>query len=240
LDNWKQAFWLMKFELKKSFSAIVLLMLMTIFSIYFFKMFFEFYRDTGIIIYELFFLIVFGIAAIWAKPKEFQYQKINDRTWGHPYFMTLSQLPINRDILVHSRFLIYYLYSIPFHVLVLLFGYLFTPALQEMINIPSYMVFSLIWLSYGITIGSVFPAVDAGDYITMLRSVLTTIPLFFGIVVALILIQRWTGDGIVTWTIIAANEWPILSTLVSLLVAGGSTMYWRRNMKNRIRKVDYL
>src|SRR5690606_16403882 len=119
-------------------------------------------------------------------------------------------------------------------------GYLFTPALQEMINIPSYMVFSLIWLSYGMTIGSVFPAVDAGDYITMLRSVLTTIPLFFGIVVALVLIQVWTGKGIVIWTIIAANELPFLSSLVSILVAGGSTMYWQRNMKNRIRKVNYL
>ncbi|SEN85246.1 hypothetical protein SAMN05192533_12320 [Mesobacillus persicus] len=240
MDHWKQAFWLVKFELKKSITAIGLLLLMAISASYFFSEFYVFYRDTGIIFYELAFLMVFGIAAIWAKPKEFQYQKINDETWGLPLFMTLSQLPIKREALINSRFLIYYFYSIPLHLLILISVYTLTPALRESMDIPSFLVFSLIWLSFGVSVGSIFPAVDAGDYITLLKSTIQTIPLFFGIVVALVLIQMGTENGIVAWTMIAATEWPFQSIVGSVLIVRLSTVFWKRKMKQKIQKVDYF
>ena len=78
------------------------------------------YLETGFVLFDVFFLLITGIAATWAKPKEFQLQKMKGISTVNPYFVMLNQLPIPKEILIKNRFVIYYAYAVPFHTLFLI------------------------------------------------------------------------------------------------------------------------
>lgn len=240
MDNWKQAFWLAKFELRKSLMGLwsFLIMLMA-FSLLFVTMM-PSYLEKGFVGMDLFFLIAFGISAVWVKPKEFQYQKIDENMWGSPLFMTLSQLPIKKEVLVRSRFLIYFIYAIPFQILLLSLLYIFSAEVRGVMSIPSYIAFSSIWLAYGLCSGGAFPAVDAGDRITLSKSIVQSIILLFVTMVALTTFHLVYGNGIIYWTMMLADRWTILSLLISAFVIVAGLRYWKSYTYKKMNQIDYL
>lgn len=241
MESWKQALWLMKFELNASKKSIF----STVITFIVFFMYIVYSLEKGIdggaisMVYDIFFGSFFWFAVVWSKPKEFQYQKLAGDFWGLPYFIMLKQLPIPKDILIRSRFLQYYMTSIPIHLLLLIILYMSSVSIKILLSPGQYISFSLIWLSSGIVIGSIFPASDSGEYNSKMKWVIysiSTLVIFIGGFFALYL---FTGEGLVYWTIIAANRWPLLAAVISVIGAVVSMICWPRYMKKNIESIDY-
>lgn len=240
MGSWKQAFTLAWFELRKSKIGLWYLIVVLVASSILFEDMLPSYLENNFVGMDVFFLIAMGVPPVWMKRKEFQYQKIDENTWGSPLFITLSQLPIKKEVLVGSRFIIYFTFAIPFQIFLLTSLYIFSSEIRASMPLGAYLVFSIIWLAYGVCLGGAFPAVDAGDKITLVKSTIQGIAFLVVLFIALTLFNLIYGDGLVTWTIMLANEWPILSILVSILVGVLATSYYVNYAYNKMKTIDYL
>lgn len=151
----------------------------------------------------------------------------------------LQQLPIRKDVIVKSRFIFHSFYSFPFQLTLLLCLYILTPETRNL-ELSAYLAFVILWLAIGIYIGFILPASDGGDIInwkTLLGSSLFFILLGAAI---LTLFHAVLDVGFVEWTIRIAQEFPLLSTLVSIFLTGFGFFYWPRSLKKTMEKLDYL
>lgn len=239
MEDWKQAAALAKFEFRHSKRALIPLGFMLI--VYAFLMIYSAPQLVETVFYDLFFLIFIGMAASWAKPKEFQLNKMRNGSWGSPYFLMLHQLPIRKEVLIKNRFVVYYAYSIPSHFLFLLSIYLFSEKIRTILTFPEYAAFMIIWLSFGIYWGTSFPLADIGDtkkrgtFEMGIYAVLFFVPIIGGV----FLLQHFTGYGAVYWSMMIAKNWPILSSILSIILAIVCTLYGLRQANKKIRKIDY-
>ncbi len=240
MKRWQQAFWLSKFELLHSKKSIFTLLFLLVPYSFFLTVSIPSYLEEHFMLYDIFFLLIFGVAAIWAKPKEYQYQKIADDMWAQPFTVFLNQLPIPREIVVRSRFLIYFIYSLPFHLAVLVIMYSFGPELRQTLPPLEFIAFSLIWLSFGICYGSVYPASDSGDKVTNVKMAFYAFVLLGSFTLLLFAVPYLSSHGLVGLTIMVASKWPIISSVISIIAAGVSVTFWMKYMKNHMNKLDYF
>lgn len=240
MKNWKQAFWLANFELKESKLSFLFLIIFYPFIILGTIANFSSYLDTNFVGIDIFFIFIFTYLTIWAKPKKFQIQQVNDNLVASPAIFMLQQLPIPRDLIVKSRFIIYFVYSIPMQILLLTALYVFTPSLQEMMGISSYISFGLIWLSFGVYIGGVIPASDSGDSASQRKVAVYAILMLIAVIIFFTLFTLFSDHGIVHWTLIIAKKWPALSGSISFVLAFIGLNYWQTYMKKMMEKLDYL
>lgn len=238
--NWKKAYWLAIFEAKRSWIGVFSILVMLTLVLLLFDLTFTNYLQHGLFLYDILFLIVFGAAAVWTKPKEFQYQKLGEDLWASPYFIMLNQLAIPKDVLIKSRFINYYLFSIPFHILIFVFLYIFSEPVRDYFTIGEYTSFSLIWICFGIYLGSLYPASDTGDVISNLKLTVYGILLVFGTALFILFIRFFSGHGIVFWTMAAAKNWPILSGGGSIILAIAGIKYWLLYAAKNMKRIDYL
>ncbi|MED1864455.1 hypothetical protein P4V41_13395 [Fictibacillus nanhaiensis] len=240
MNRWKQAFSLSKFELTQSKKSIFTLLFLLVPYSYFLTAAISSYLEGHFMLYDIFFLLTFGVAAIWAKPKKHQYQKLSDNMWAQPFTVFLNQLPIPKDIVVRSRFLIYFIYSVPFHLTVLIIMYSFAPELRQTLPPLEFIAFSLIWLSFGICYGSVYPASDSGDKVTNVKMAFYAFVLLGSFTLLLFAVPYLSSHGLVGLTILVASKWPIVTSVVSIIAACASVAFWMRYMKNHMNKLDYF
>lgn len=240
MQNWKHALWLAKFELNVSKMNVLFTMVFFLFVSTGLKSSYGTYLDKGFVLVDLLYLVMFTAGALWTKPKELQVQRIHNELLAQPTFIMQNQLPVPKDALIKSRFIIYFVYSFPWQLLLLLTSYLFAPELKTMMTPGQFIAFSIIWLSFGIYAGYIFPASDAGDQSTRLKTVVYSIAFFAGMIVLLTFFNLISPYGIVHWTIIFAQKWPMLSAIISILLAGLGFNYWLRYMKKTADKIDYL
>jgi hypothetical protein len=240
MNSWQQAFWLSKFELTHSKKSIFTLLFLLVPYSFFLTVSISSYLEEHFMLYDIFFLLTFGVAVMWAKPKEYQYQKLSDNLWAQPFTVFLNQLPIPREIVVKSRFLIYFIYSIPFHLLVLIIMYSLAPELRQTLAPMEFIAFSLIWLSFGICYGSVYPASDSGDKVTNVKMVFYAVVLLGSFTLLLFAVPYLSSHGLVGLTILIASKWPIVTSVVSIFAACASVAFWMRYMKNHMNKLDYF
>ncbi|MBS4192526.1 hypothetical protein KHA94_20495 [Bacillus sp. FJAT-49705] len=241
MSEWKQACWLAMFEVKSSLKGIITLAAMALGLPLFFTELISFsVLEDAPIVYDFFFVFIFWTVAASLRPKEIQLKKMSGDSWVSPYFIMLNQLPIKKNVLVMSRFISYFSISIPFHALFLTIYYALSPELREVMPNASYIVFSIIWICFGIMSGSIFPASDVGEKLSTWKIVVFNI-FFFGAIIAIFLGFYFVyGQGIVAGTIHAANEWPLLSIAVSILIAVMGFLYSKGYIYKKIDKVDYL
>lgn len=239
LEDWKQAVALAKFELRNSKRALIPLGFMLI--TYAFLMIYAAPELGETFFYDLFFLVFIGMAASWAKPKVFQLNKMSNGSWGAPYFVMLHQLPIRKEILVKNRFVIYYAYSIPSHALFLISIYAFSEEIRTILTFPEYAAFMVIWLSFGIYWGTAFPLTDIGEVTKMgtFKMWLYTVLFLVIVVGGVILLQWFTGYGVVYGSMMLAKNWPLLSSLLSIIAAVVCTKLVLRQANKKIMKIDY-
>ena len=239
MEDWKQAVALSKFELRNSKKAVFPLGFMLI--VYAFLMISAAPQLVESMFYDIFFLIYIGMAASWAKPKEFQLSKMKNGSWMSPYFVWLHQLPIRKEILIKNRFVIYYAYSIPANMLFLVAIYAFSESIRTILTFPEYAAFTIIWLSFGIYWGTAFPLTDVGEVKKMgsFKMWLYTV-LFFAVVVGgVFLLQRFTGYGVVYGSMLLAKNWPLLSSLLSIIAAVVCTKIALRQANKKLMEIDY-
>lgn len=104
----------------------------------------------------------------------------------------------------------------------------------------TFVSFSIIWLSFGIYGGFLYPASDAGDQISKLKMFFIAI-VYAGIVLGLFkFIEYASPYGLVKWTYVLATKWPVTSAFISIMMAGAGVYFWMNHMKKTMRKMDYL
>lgn len=240
MTNWKQAFFLAITEIKVSKRALLFLPIFT--SLITLGMISSTagYLESNYVGFDLFFILMFTVAPIWAKPKYFQVQQINDKLLASPFVIMMNQLPIKKEIIVKSRFIIYLIYLIPVQLILLSSLYLFVPALREIMTVGTYLVFSLIWIAFSLYMGSIFPASEAGDKASSLKVIVYGIVMVIATIVFFTLFRLLSAHGIVSWTIYFAQHWPIRSSLISVLLSFIGLKYWRYYTIKTITKMDYL
>jgi hypothetical protein len=239
MQNWKQALWLAKFELKVSIVNILLSLLFFLFIGWSLSSLYSDYLDKGFVLIDLLFLIMFTLGSVWTKPKNLQAQRMNDDLLAQPTFMMQHQLAIPKDILIKSRFIIYTVYSFPSQILLLLVSYMSAPDLREAMTPGQFIAFSVIWLSFGIYMGNM-AAADAGTRATRMKSVFYVIALTAGMILFLTAFNLFSNYGMVHWTIIFAQKWPFISAAISVVLAVLGFKYAQQHMNKLINKLDYL
>lgn len=242
MQDWKQGFGLAKFELRESKGSLILSLLFFLLMFSSFRSSLPSYIENGFVGYDFFFILIFSVATFWAKPKAFQSNKINSELQASPILVMQSQLPIKREVLVKSRFIIHFFYSFPYQALLLILLYTFTPGLSELLSLGSYIAFSIIWLSFGIYTGYVFPMSEAGDKTATTTGAMIAYLIVFLMIMffVLIYVHFLFGNGIVYWSIVFAQKWPLLSSAISILLAFLGFKHWQHYMKKATEKLDYL
>lgn len=240
MNTWKQAFWLAKFELIESTLSFLFLLLFYPFIILGIISSFHSYLDVNFVGIDVFFILIFTFFPLWTKPKRFQVQQINDGLVASPSMFMLQQLPISKELIIKSRFIIYFVYSFPFHLLLLISLYVLTPSLQEMIGIGSYISFCMIWVSFSIYIGGIIPTSDAGDRASPRRVVVYGVLMLIGTIAFFTIFHIVSDYGIVHWTLIIAKKWSLLSGALSIILAFVGLKYWQSYMKKLMTRLDYL
>ncbi|TFJ92961.1 hypothetical protein [Lentibacillus salicampi] len=240
MQHWKEAFRLAKFEIKASkwmFPVSFILFILIGLSI---ASSLGEYLENGFVGPDFFFTLLFTFAPAWTRPKDFQMKSINETMGAAPSVMMLKMLPVKEDVLIRSRFLIYYVLALPVQVVFLVMLYAISPALWDVLSVGGYIAFSVIWLAFSVYFGSIFPASESGD------KTRTSTIVWYGVIVLIIYASVLMGfhciteQGVLYWTIIAAQNWPLLSSVISILMAVLGVKYWKHYMTKQMRKVDYL
>lgn len=240
MKNWKQAYFLTKFEMSRSKRAFLFLFVFTGLITLGILSSTEGYLEKNYVGLDLIFIIMFTVGPVWAKPKHFQIQQMNTNLIASPAVIMLNQLPINKDIIVKSRFIIHFIYTLPVQVILLSCLYLFIPMIQNIMSVGTYLIFSIIWISFSLYAGSIFPASDAGDKASSLKVIIYGILMVVGAIMFFTLFQLVSNRGIVAWTIYLAQQWPILSASISIILSIIGLKYWQHYMKKTMDKLDYL
>lgn len=247
MSEWKQAWQLSKIELKRMWLWIVISGIIFISMGILLGIGFPYYmgespmlKENNPGLYDFIFLLLFWVVPYWMRPKEFRYHMVSSDVWLTPYFVKLMQLPIPDSVIMKHRFMTHMTLSIPYSVLFLLLFYLFSGITGAFISPVTFIAFAIIWMSFSVYAGYVFPASDAGDRVGPIKLVFLFI-LMGGIgLAAYMLIEFYSPYSLVEWTVLFATEWPILSSVISILLAFLGMRYYMFHMRRRMHKLDYL
>lgn len=240
MQEWKQAFGLAMFELTNHKRNFLWALLYYILFAYFLTIIFDNYLESGNVVFDALFLLLFTFAPAWLEPKETRVQKISGDLWASPMLVMCRQLPISKDVLIKSRFIIYFFYSFPYQLLFFIIIYIFSADLQAALSPLSYIAFLVIWLSFGIYGGYIMPMSDVGDIADSKKMWFYSIAIYGGAIILLLIYHFTFQYGIVHWTIIFAQKWPSLSAILSILLAIFGFKHWEYYMKKTMNKMDYL
>ncbi len=239
MENWKQAFWLTKFELKHYMKSFLLLVGILIMLLIFIVPTMADYFENSTLGIDVFFILAFCIITTWIKPKQFQNQDDHNGQLLSPYLVTLQQLPTRRSIIVKHRFLTYIIITIPFSLLFLIALYMLTPVIQDSMTVGNYLVFSIFWLCMSIYIGCSEIVTEAGanKFFAIVRGFVLG---FIFINTIIIVFHKIYPHGFVHWTIDISTNYPVLAILISISLAILGFTFWMKRMSRKIGMVDYL
>ncbi|MGM8364930.1 hypothetical protein ACLIBG_05525 [Virgibacillus sp. W0181] len=240
MDNWKQAFWLAKYEFRHSpLTLFVLIGILLTALLLVVPTIPDYIRNAEMGI-DLFFILFFMVASQWARPKIFREQKLGNGRYASYFLIALNQLPVPKEVVVKYRYLTYIIISVPIQILFLTILYILTPALQTELSIGTYAVFSIIWICFGVYLGCQQLVAEAGA--NLFFNIIITLFLLGPIIITLfiILFYKWYSNGFVNWTMFIAEDYPLLSIIVSLLLTAFGAMFWMKRMKRKMGKTDYL
>lgn len=240
MEDWKQAFWLAKFELKASAQSILIYLFVLGGVTLFFVTSMDSYLENNYVGFDLFFILAIVFLSGSGKPRTFAYQKINSDLRGAPGTLLLKQLPVKHSTINRSRLIIHFFSALPFQLFFLIILYFLNPALQGELSLSSYLVFLVIWLSFGIYAGAAIPAADTGDRMKNYQMAVLLFFAFLIITAFITTIQLIADYGIIQWTIIFAEKWPWISASASIILAVIGVKYWENYMKKTINNLDYL
>ncbi|WP_047983919.1 hypothetical protein [Ornithinibacillus californiensis] len=241
MNNWRAAFQLTKWEIKNSAINLLLAYIATGVVAFIFIIEYVAYLEDGLVLYDLFFVIVFGAAPLFPKPKSFEAQHIQHRFLAAPVVVLQKHLPIKDIVIIYSRLIMHSLYTIPVQLSALVILYFATP-LHNTLSIGSFLAFIIIWLSFSIYIGYFVPRFSIGlrgFWITNSGLGILILILLFVITFGLTLIHVIFDHGIVYWSIMAARDYPFLSIGLSIILATIGYIFWKRNMQKALKTVMF-
>ncbi|RNF40386.1 hypothetical protein [Planococcus salinus] len=237
MNEWKQAYRLAIFEMKASMRSFLLILVFYIAMSLIFMQSLDVHLEDEFNFFDLLFLLIFFMFPVWMKNKEFQMQKIDGDLWASPSIIMLQQLPVSKDIIVKSRFIIHSFCSFPFQLVLLIAMPIMSENFREAMTPVAYTAFVLIWLAFSIAIGFIMAASEAGGNYKLKAIVLSFIYLLIGFAVIYFLRP---DDGFLQLTMMMAAEWSLLSIVLAVVVSIAGWKYWQADMRKMIKKADYL
>lgn len=239
MENWKEAYWLTKLELRYyAMSFLILLGILIMLLIFIVPTMADYFENSTLGI-DVFFILAFCIVTTWVKPKQFQNQDHSNGLLLSPYLVMLNQLPTKKEVIVKHRFLTYMFISIPFNILFLVVLYILTPVIHDTMPIGTYLVFSIFWLCFSIYIGCSEIVTEAGanKSLLIIRGLVLG---FISIIAMIIVFHKIYAHGFVHWTIYISTNYPVPVILTSVSLAIFGFNLWMKRMDRKIEKVDYL
>lgn len=238
MEEWKQAIWLAKFEFKHSLKNFVFLFGILIVILLIVRSFIPSYFEEpamGLDIYFVFFMFS-GLAPLFSRPRYSQLQNRGGLFYAAPFLVNLNQLPIKKGVIVKYKFL-NYLVIVSISNIILLIG--LYPAFKDVMTLNTYFIFSIIWFCFSIYLGCSNPTFEAASNLgwNIFYAAIFSFPLFFSYV---FLFYKWYPNGLVSWTIDMAANQPVLSMIISVVLAGVSWNFWMKMMQKRMTKADYF
>lgn len=247
MGDWKEAWQLTKIELKTYLWWNLLGAIFFIVAAALLGIGFPYYMDNNPLLeennpglYDIGFIAMFWVVPYWIRPKEFRYQAVSSDFWVTPYFIKLMQLPIPDSVIIKHRFLSQMFIVVPYHVLFLILFYLFSGLTGTFMSPVTFVVFAVIWMSFSIYAGHLYTASDAGDRISPFKMVLLFIVMGGVGLLVYLWFSFYSPYSAVEWTVLFATEWPILSSVISIVLAFLGLRYWMYHMKKTMNKLDYL
>ncbi|WP_026691018.1 hypothetical protein [Alteribacter aurantiacus] len=240
MEHIRTALWLVRFELTVSKKHYLFLFFLAGIYAFFLYISMPGYLEDNFFLVDLFLIIYIVTISFTTKPKGIQYQKINNSLFASPYFAMLSQLPIERSVLIASRFILLFLASVGGTVLVLVMTYLSSPEFQATIVPLQLISLIMIWICITFSLGGMFPASDPGDRIKRFTFFWSYVIIIVFLISLYLIFQVWLGTGIFNWTIYLASEYTIISLIGFLVAACLVTWYWFHLAKRKIQNIDYL
>lgn len=237
---WKQAFSVAAFELKASIPHLLSAYLLFPFLVFAIIHNFQSYLDLNFVGMDLLFMLIFTIGPLWAKPKAFQIQIMNGSFFVTAPVIMLQSLPIKKEVIIKSRFIIYFIYALPIQLIFLILFYNGFPLIQNMMGISAYISFSLIWLSISVYLGGSFPAAEIGDNSSIFKQIVYTILFVILGIIGFTALHLLSGQGLVYWTLHFAQGMPLIASVVSIILAVIGFKYLQYYMGKRLDTLDYL
>lgn len=264
MNEWKEAFWLTKFELQKTnakWMMLIIILSMPLVLLISHILTSSYFNDQFIGL-DFLFLFLFLFLTKNLIPRVNDAKPVQGHGTLSNYLTALNSLPINKAIIVKNRLLTSLFISVPIQIMLLTSLYLTSSALREAMGIGSFVVFSIIWLSLSVYIGSANVTIQAGYRIT---DALFYLVVFFAVIFIITIMEliptmQFESDltfpptndqslfsiefgdpkGIIYWTMYLAKNHPIISTLSSILLSIIGFKYWHTRMLKRMKRFDYL
>lgn len=237
MRDWKEAIWLTKFELRTFLRNLLGLAFVFILTYLLIRSTIPSYLEEPSMGLDFFFSFTFsGFLSQLARSKDYQVQKFRSIHYASPFLTALNQLAINKKIIVKYRFLTYLALLTGFNGLLLIGFY---PEFQTEMGLSNYLAFACIWFCFGIYIGCVGPAFEPGSNLgwTIFYSLFIATALF---ILYIQLFYKWYKNGLVTWTIDIANQYPLYSIAISVILSIIGWKFWMKIMWTRMKNTDYL
>lgn len=261
MNEWKEAYWLTRLEFKRMNIGLFIVILLFLMPAFFFLTHFlatqYFNHESLTLDFVFLFFFAYLSKSIWPIYTRQKNYELKDHIAG------LSQLPIQKEIIVKQRFLVDLFVSVPIQVTLLIILYIGSPSISTKVSPMTYIIFSFIWLCFSVYVGSMFVTFIAG--FTMKEVLLYTV-IGFALIFSIVIIEaypymtfetdwsfpptmdqsflsiEWEDNlrGYINWTMVFAEKQPVLSIIVSLLLAIVGCKLWMNRMARTIERTDYL
>jgi len=241
MEEWKQAFQLVRFELNYWKLYLLLHIVILLVLLYLVVPIIpEYFEESSFFGLDFLFLCILTVFSQLAIPKAFKPQSLGSGFWASHFVILLNQLAVRKETIVKYRLLMYSLITASFTGLFLVLLYLLSPYMQQNVPISTYIVFSLFWFCFSIYVGCIQPVFETGSNVVL--NIIITF-LLVGPVLLITVIYLFYiiySGGFVQWTIMISTKWPLLTVVLSLLLAAISFNFWMKRMKKRMENIDYF
>lgn len=241
MNNWKQAFELAKYEVRKSGSAFLLIFFLAIAIGLFIALTATqtIYNVKENYFFDFILILLFVVPSI-GIPKSFRLTNVKSDLWVAPSVLKLLGLPIEKDVISKSRILVHFTYISFFNLLILPTLYFVIPGLSTTVSVWEYIVISLALYAFSLAIAMIPPAADSGDIVSKKKILIYTVSLIFTITLAYLVFTYFSEYSLLHWIIYWAKNGPILTSIGALiLLAAGPHFAHQYNLK-QMKRTDYL
>jgi len=246
MSNWKQAYRLATYEMKESLKAFLgiamLLIIVSILLAISSNSLNLYSKMDAMAFYDFVFIVTFTFMPMWLQMPAFMAgQPSKNGSFAAPGVVCSLQLPILKDVISKSRVIIHVIFGFALQVPLLAILYVASPPVREAMGIGTYCTFSIIWLAFGMFLGSGMAIQTDFSGPISVPKLIVYLLLFFGLA-ALFYVTFTTiiGSGIVYASITAARKWPILSSILAIVIAACGLHFTHQYNIKLMKRNDYM
>ena len=240
--EWRDAWWLAKFEFKQTKLNVSLILLGIILFAFVFSMnLWELRKDTFTVVFiDWLFVSAVILAPLMGRTKNFALTRVYGDFWGSLYFNYLKQTAISEKTLVRSRFIIFGCQSLVLNVILFVIIYFASESFQNQLSSGSFVLFSLLWIIIGLAVSLSFAASEVGSEVPSWKMILYCVLFYGGIIAIAIWYYSAAEWGMLGGTILLIEQFPFWTMMSAVILLIISCYYWNRYAVKMMHKNNYL